>query len=196
MHVLPSSFFAKPTLRIARSLLGKYLVRRVDGTVLSGKISEVEAYIGQDDLACHASKGRTRRTEVMYGVPGTLYIYLVYGMYWCLNIVTQRKGYPAAVLIRTVIPVQGLPAMMKNRKKKGGDAPSLTNGPGKLCQAFGITGALNGKMLGRSTLTIEDRGENVPSSHVLALPRVGVDYAKHCAEYPWRFLLKSPISNT
>ncbi len=188
-HSLTSSFFARPTLQVAKSLLGKYLVRRIGRSVISGKISEVEAYVGERDLACHASRGRTGRTQVMYGEPGTLYVYLVYGMYWCLNIVTERKDYPAAVLIRGVIPAQGIPAMLKRRKRGRLDLRGLADGPGKLCRAFGITGAMNGKRLGNSTLTIEDRGEFVPSSHITALPRVGVDYAKHCAKYPWRFLL-------
>lgn len=201
-RVLSSSFFARPTLRVARDLLGKYLVRRVGRSVLSGKITEIEAYIGQDDLACHASRGRTRRTEVMYGNPGTLYVYLVYGMYWCLNIVTERKECPAAVLIRAVEPVEGVELMAKNRRnqtppnppltkgRNGGVLRNLCNGPGKLCQAFGITDAMNGKQLGKNTLIIEDRGEIIPRSRILVLPRIGVDYAGHCAKNPWRFILK------
>lgn len=190
-RALPHAFFAKPTLRVARGLLGKYLVRRVGRTMLSGKITEVEAYIGSDDLACHASKGRTKRSEVLYKKPGTLYVYLIYGMYWCLNIVTERENYPAAVLIRAVEPTEGVRIMMKNRARNNRVLNVLADGPGKLCQAFGITGALNGKMLGLDALYIEHRGKRIPRSRILALPRVGVDYAKHCAKYPWRFTLAS-----
>src|SRR3989338_4345306 len=117
MHTLPWSFFARPTLRVAHELLGKYLVRRISRKKLVGKIIEVEAYIGEDDLACHASRGRTKRTEMLYAKPGTVYVYLVYGMYWCLNIITQRSEYPSAVLIRAIEPVEGIGAMAKNRKK-------------------------------------------------------------------------------
>src|SRR3989338_2947266 len=195
--ILPWSFFARPTLRVARELLGKYLVRRLDGGVYSGKIIEVEAYKGQEDLACHASRGRTKRTEVLYAKPGTIYAHLVYGMYWCFNVVTDRAEYPAAVLIRAVVPVEGVGLMEKNRDKsvsrrRAAASPPvshLTNGPGKLCMAFGITGALHGKMLGRDTLTIEDRAEKISRGSISALPRVGVEYAKHCAKYPLRFQL-------
>ncbi|MDP3963490.1 MAG: DNA-3-methyladenine glycosylase [bacterium] len=222
--MLKPSFFARPTLRVARDLLGKKLIRNYRGKKLSGIITEVEAYIGQDDLACHASRGRTRRTEGLYAGPGTLYIYLIYGMYWCLNIVTEKKDFPAAVLIRAVEPLEGIEVMARNRNARSlrrsrlpviltnwretrhphmlkrllhpqhirvcNDISQLSNGPGKLCQAFGIDGKLHGKPIGRDTLWIEDDGGKVKSSHFVRTPRIGVDYAKHCAEYPWRFLLK------
>lgn len=180
---LGKEFFSRPTVLVARELLGKYLIRKVNRVILAGKITDVEAYCGENDLACHASKGRTKRTEVLYGAPGILYVYLIYGMYWCLNIVAERKGYPAAVLIRAVEPVS------PNPKIPG--ILTLTNGPGKLCRTFNITGDLHAKRMGRGTLWIEDRGERISRSQIIASPRVGVEYAKHCTQYPWRFLLKS-----
>ena len=166
---LSPSFFARPTLRVARDLLGMYLVRAIDGKTLSGRIVETEAYAGEDDLACHASRGRTKRTEVLYAPPGMLYIYLIYGMHWCLNIVTERKDFPAAVLIRALEPAEGMEMMVKNRgiclargkrvaKVQRARTRNLTNGPGKLCQALGITGEMHGKCMSLNSLRIEDRG--------------------------------------
>lgn len=197
-HKVSSKFFTRPTVQVAREFLGKYLVRRVGKTLLSGLITEVEAYRGEDDLACHASRGRTKRTEILYATSGTLYVYLIYGMHWCLNVVTERQNFPSAVLIRAVEPVEGIGVMLKNLGREDTRCPNpktpgiltLTNGPGKLCRAFNITGDLHGKRLGRDTLWIEDRGERMKRSDIVTLPRIGVEYAKHCAKYPWRFLLK------
>src|SRR5919201_4003780 len=117
--ILPREYFNRSTLQVAKSLLGKYLVRETKRGIEAGRIVEVEAYCGPKDLACHASKGRTKRTEVMFGVPGVAYVYMIYGMYHCFNIVTEREGYPAAVLIRGVeIEGNGLP---------------LISGPGRVC---------------------------------------------------------------
>ena len=198
--ILDPKFFARPTLQVAPELLGKWLVRTARGKRISGRITEVEAYIGPEDLACHASKGRTKRTEILFAQPGTLYVYLVYGMYWCLNFVTERKDFPAAVLIRGVEPIEGIEKMMKNRgasARRGsskfrdrGSVRKLTDGPGKLCAAFGITGKLHGAMMGPATLSIEDHGEDIAKNRIETTPRIGVAYAKHCAEYPWRFIVK------
>jgi len=201
------TFFCRPTLTVARELLGKYIVRRAGRRILSGKIVETEAYCGEDDLACHASRGRTQRTEILYAEPGTMYVYLIYGMYWCLNIVTERKDFPSAVLIRAVEPIEGLEIMAKRRglffervkrveKSSLGNSSrqartiNLTNGPGKLSQAFGITGRMHGKRLGRDTITIENRGTRIPRHQVCQSPRVGVEYAKRCKNLPWRFFIK------
>lgn len=189
MNKLSHSFFQRPTLAVARGLLGKYLVVKRGDTVVSGKIVETEAYVGEDDLACHASKGRTSRTETLYAEAGTLYVYLVYGMYHCVNIITESKGFPSAVLIRAVKPTEGVRIMERRRKTKR--AAALASGPGKVCEAFGVTKRMNGKTVFGDMLWIEDRGERVRKSDIAAAPRVGVDYAGACKDYPWRFYIKN-----
>ena len=185
---LSQSFFQKPTLDVAQALLGKYLVVRLGKNILAGKIVETEAYIGEDDLACHASKGRTPRTEMLYQKAGTAYVYLVYGMYHCFNIVTEHADFPSAVLIRAVEPTEGIEEMQKRRRQKA--LHNLASGPGKLCMALGITKRINGKTVLGSALYIEDRGEIVPQKDIIKAKRVGVDYAKHCKDYRWRFYIK------
>ncbi len=173
--VLPRSYFAGPTLTVARSLVGKYLVRDTGGSLVAGKIIEVEAYVGPHDKACHASRGRTPRTDVLFGPPGVAYVYLIYGMYHCLNVVTERDGYPAAVLIRA-IEIDG----------------RLIDGPGRLCRALEIDRTLNRiDMTVGKALWFEDRGGRVLSRHVGAHPRIGVDYAGVWAKKPYRFRLHS-----
>lgn len=164
---LSRSFYTRPTLQVAKELLGKYLVFRDK----SAKITEVEAYIGQKDQACHAACGKTKRNEVMFKKGGFAYIYLIYGIYHCLNITTENEGFPAAVLIRAV------------------DHPDA-NGPGKLCRYFGLTKVQNGVDITRSELYIEDRGDRIAKSQIIATPRIGVDYAGKDAKLPWRFLIK------
>ena len=185
---LSQSFLQKPTLDVAQALLGKYLVVRLGKNILAGKIVETEAYIGEDDLACHASKGRTPRTEMLYQKAGTAYVYLVYGMYHCFNIVTEHADFPSAVLIRAVEPTEGIEEMQKRRRQKA--LHNLASGPGKLCMALGITKRINGKTVLGSALYIEDRGEIVPQKDIIKAKRVGVDYAKHCKDYRWRFYIK------
>jgi len=172
-EVLPPSYFSRPTLVVARSLVGKYLIRENGKGAIAGKIIEVEAYIGAKDKACHASRGRTARTEVLFGPPGMAYVYLIYGMYDMLNVVTERPEFPAAVLIRA-IEVDG----------------RLIDGPGKLCRALEIDRSLHRLDLtqGRS-LWFEDRGSRVSSKHVGTFPRIGVNYAGVWAKKPWRFRL-------
>jgi len=146
-RILPRIYFNRPTLTVARSLIGKYLVRSINGRMLAGKIVEVEAYVGPQDKACHASKGRTQRTDVMFGPGGVAYVYLIYGMYHCLNVVTEREEFPSAVLIRA-IELDG----------------ELIDGPGRLCRALEIDRRLNlvDLTIGES-LWFEDRGEVVGS---------------------------------
>ena len=173
--VLSKSNFSRPTVQVARSLIGKYLVRFIDGREVVGKIIEVEAYVGPRDKACHASKGRTHRTEVMFGMSGMAYVYLIYGMYHCLNVVTEREGFPAAVLIRA-IEVDGV----------------LIDGPGRLCRALQIDRSLNRMDLtSRESLWFEDRGGRILRKQVAALPRIGVDYAGSWAKKLWRFRLQT-----
>jgi DNA-3-methyladenine glycosylase len=174
-RILSRSYFNCPTVTVARSLIGKYLVREIDGRTLAGKIVEVEAYVGPQDKACHASKGRTQRTNVMFGRAGVAYIYLIYGMYHCLNVVTEREEFPSAVLIRA-IEIDG----------------ELIDGPGRLCRALQIDRRLNlvDLTLGEC-LWFEDRGEMVGRKMVGAHPRIGVDYSGKWAEKLWRFRLRS-----
>ncbi|HEX2929163.1 MAG TPA: DNA-3-methyladenine glycosylase [Candidatus Binatia bacterium] len=184
---LPRSFYEQSTVDVAKQLLGKFLVRRHPEGNTAGRIVETEAYIGPQDLACHASKGRTLRTEVMFGPAGHAYVYFIYGFYNMLNLVTEAKDYPSAVLIRAVEPVGGV-ELMKSRRKL--DAPrSLASGPGKLCQAFAIDRSLNGADLCGSVLFVEDRG--APAPKYLSTPRIGVDYAGRWKSKPFRFLIRS-----
>jgi len=183
---LSRRFYQQPTVKVARQLLGKYLVRNDPRGVTIGKIVETEAYVGSEDKACHASKGRTARTEIMFGHAGFAYVYLVYGFYHCLNLVTERLDYPAAVLIRALEPVEGMDLMRSRRRTE--DFHNLSSGPGKLCQAFAIDRALNGADVCGSVIYVEDRKDSAPS--ILARPRVGVDYADRWKNKTWRFLIR------
>lgn len=183
---IPRSFYEQSTLEVARHLLGKRLVRKhPDGTTV-GRIVETEAYIGPEDKACHASRGRTARTEIMFGEAGYAYVYLIYGFHHCLNIVTERIDYPAAVLIRGVEPVKGISLMKRRRRTE--KEHNLASGPGKLCQAFAIDRSLNGADVCGEFLYLEDGGE--PAPKILAKPRIGVDYAGGWKNKPWRFLIR------
>lgn len=175
--VLPDKFFSRSTLKVAEDLLGKVLVRKLGSHVYRYRIIETEAYCGQDDLACHAHKGKTPRTEIMFGPAGFIYVYLIYGMYHCLNLVTFLPGEGEAVLIRAIEPLF--------------ETDQRTNGPGKLCRALKIDIELNRRKLSKQTgLWIEDDGFVVNSTDIGTSSRRGVTYAKHCADYPWRFFLK------
>jgi DNA-3-methyladenine glycosylase len=181
------SFYAQPTIQVARQLLGKYLVRNHPDGRTVGKIVETEAYVGPHDLACHASKGRTARTEVMFGPPGHAYVYFIYGVYYCLNIVTEEVGHASAVLIRALEPIEGVELMEKRRKTSA--LRNLASGPGKLCLAMSIDKTLNGADMSRgNVLYVEDRGEAAPK--IVARPRIGVDYAEKWKDKPWRFLIR------
>ena len=183
---LPRSFYSRSTLQVASDLIGKVLVRDFDGRRLSGRIVETEAYVGPHDLACHASKGHTPRTSIMFGPAGYAYVYMIYGFYFCLNVVTERKGYPAAALIRGVEPLENLDFMRKLRNNPERDT-NIASGPGKLCKAMSIDKRLNGEDLLGQTLWIEDR--KLDSGPILTSPRVGVDYAGEYKDKPWRFYL-------
>jgi DNA-3-methyladenine glycosylase len=179
-HILPRTYFTRPTVQVARSLIGKYLVREINGRTLAGKIIEVEAYVGPEDKACHASKGRTQRTDVMFGPGGVAYVYLIYGMYHCLNVVTEREKFPSAVLIRA-IEIDG----------------EVIDGPGRLCRVLQIDRRLNRVDLTTGeSLWFEDRGALVKRGDVGAHPRIGVDYAGEWAKKPWRFRLHTATAPT
>ena len=177
---LPRSFYNRPTIEVARDLIGKYIVYNSPGGKMSARIVEVEAYIGQDDPACHAARGKTRRNAVMFGKPGFSYIYFIYGMYHCLNFVTEKEGQAAAVLLRAAEPCEGIEIMMPqspNQKEY-----RLLSGPGKFCRAFGLTREQNGLDLTGNLLYLEDR--RTGSVNVGQTPRIGIN---HGTELLWRF---------
>jgi DNA-3-methyladenine glycosylase len=181
-------FYKRSTLTVARELLGQRLVRVIDGQRLSGLIAEVEAYIGEDDAACHATCGRTPRNEAMYGPPGHAYVYFIYGMHHCLNVVTEEEGFPAAVLIRALKPLEGLDILRRYRP----DRPDreLTNGPAKLCQALAIDKSFNGVDLCSGELLFIEEGQRVTQGEIAASPRIGIKADEVARSVPWRFYLK------
>ncbi len=194
MNKLDREFYNRDTVQVARDLLGKCLVRVVDGQALVGRITETEAYVGPIDKACHAYGGRrTPRTETLYAPPGTAYIYLIYGMYHCLNFVTEAEGTPCAVLIRAIEPVEGGQAMALHRFgcTPGEMTPyqrkNFLNGPGKLCKALLLDKSLNGADLLGDTLWVGEDGYVPGPIHVSK--RIGIDYAEEAVHFPWRFYL-------
>lgn len=183
---LPRSFYDRDTEVVARELLGAVLECTTPLGTAAGRIVETEAYIGEHDGACHAAAGLTPRTRFLYGPPGIAYVYFVYGMHWCVNAVTRAEGLPSAVLIRALEPVAGLPLMRRRRGHPARDR-DLTNGPGKLCEALGITGAMNGVPLrGPGPLRLR-RGAPVADADVVVSPRIGVSRA---ADWPLRFYVR------
>jgi DNA-3-methyladenine glycosylase len=190
---LERDFFTQPTSQVARALLGARLVRMDGDRRLSGTIVETEAYRGEEDLGCHARAGLTPRTRVMYGPPGHAYIYFTYGMHWMLNFVTEETGFPAAVLIRAVIPIEGQEIIAARRANQ---PPHLwTNGPAKLCQAFGIQGELNGTDLCNAQAKIfVERGAPIPDSNVTIGPRVGLNNVPEpWKSIPWRYRVADAV---
>jgi DNA-3-methyladenine glycosylase len=177
---LARDFYVRPTLKVAQDLIGKYLVFETGGRLLSSRLVEVEAYIGESDPACHAAVGKTERNKVMYGVGGFSYIYFIYGMYNCLNVVTESEGFPAAVLIRGAEPDDGVDIMKGHYSNTGSN--KLTNGPGKICKAFGLTREHNGIDLVSGALYLEDRGYK--PSKIERSSRIGI---KKGADKKWRF---------
>ena len=198
MHIssaqtLSRSFFARPTRTVARELLGCLLVRQLNGVRLSGIIVEVEAYIGEVDLACHAKSGRTARTEVMYGPAGFAYVYFTYGMHWMLNVVTEQKGFPAAVLLRAIQPVEGIEVM--RRFRMGRENSLLCRGPARLTQAMGITKTENGLdlCLPESGLCIQS-GERLNARKISTSPRIGLGQTPEpWLSKPWRYFVKDDL---
>ncbi len=190
---LTRCFFDRPTLAVASDLLGKRLVKLESAGRLSGIINEVEAYIGSKDQACHAHRGKTRRNRVIWGPPGFTYVYFIYGMHWLLNFVTEGHNFAAAVLVRSVVAAEGVDSMLRRR---AGRRRSLTDGPGKLCQAFDLTGDENGLDLcaPESILFLED-GIEVNTATIEATPRIGIDSVPEpWKSIPWRFTcqIRSP----
>ena len=193
MSIIPREFYNRSTLIVARELIGSRLVRILDGQRLVGLITETEAYIGEKDLGCHAKAGRTARTAVMYGPPGHAYVYFTYGNHWMLNVVTECEGFPAAVLLRAIQPIEG--AEIMSRRRSGRDP----FGPGKLTQAMGISKSENGVDLTNTSsgLWIETV-QPVPDLLVTKGPRVGLNTVPEpWKSKPWRFLVNGwKIENT
>ena len=185
MKKLPLDYFqTEDTLGISRDLLGKFLVSYIGHQLTSGMIIETEAYLGMDDRACHAYKGRrTKRTSVMYLPGGHCYVYLCYGLHYLLNIVTHKEEEPHAILIRAIKPCEGIDIMLKRRHMEK-ITSKLTAGPGTVSQALGITTNNSGEPLGKD-IWIEDRG--VKPSKIVTTPRIGIEYAKEHALLPYRF---------
>ena len=198
MEILTKDFYNRDTLAVARDLLGRELVRALeDGTETRCRITETEAYIGRVDKACHAyNYRRTARTETLFAPPGTAYVYLIYGMYHCLNFVTEEEGEPAAVLIRGAVPVTNGDIIAENRFGRKMEAmtsyqrKNFLNGPGKLCEGLALTRAQNG-------LDLTDpagglyvcQGTPPAASAIHISERIGIDYAEEAVHFPWRFYL-------
>lgn len=194
MKPLHRSFYLNPTLQVARNLLGKLIIRNLQGKSLIGRIVEVEAYRGSIDPASHAYRGRTKRNEAMFFEGGHLYVYFTYGMHFCANVVTREEGVGEAVLIRAVEPVVGLEEMKENRGLKGVGwtkelLVNLTSGPARFCQAFAIKRAENGTDLLGSTIFITDSNP-IPLQRVGCSNRIGV---RNGAEKKWRFFIKENL---
>lgn len=193
---LNREFYNRDTLVVAQELLGKVLVHEVDGVRTAGKIVEVEAYMGPIDKAAHSYNGRrTPRTEVMYGKPGFAYVYFIYGMHYCFNVVTREEGMPQAVLIRAVEPLEGKDKMSQRRFKKSYECltksqkRNLTNGPAKLCGALRIDKSLNREDLCGDRLYIEEGSKE--EFTIKSSKRIGIDYAEEAKDYLWRFYIEN-----
>ena len=192
---LPRDFYNRPALAVARDLLGATLVRVDDGEIISGIITETEAYQGEEDLACHARAGRTPRTAVMYGPAGIAYVYFTYGMHWMLNVVTDAVDTPAAVLIRAIRPIQGIDRIAQRRR---GQPPAhWTDGPAKLTLALGIDGRHNGlDLCDPSGACFIAPGPVVPDKFIQTTPRIGLfSVPEPWKSVPWRFITTSPAAD-
>jgi DNA-3-methyladenine glycosylase len=192
LQPLGRAFYERNTVRVAKELLGKVLVRRLGDTSLEGIIVETEAYRGYDDAASHAYRGPTRRNQVMFGEPGHAYVYFTYGMHYCLNVTTEPAGQPGAVLIRAVQPVKGIVEMKKRRRTE--HVKDLSNGPAKLTQAFAVTKALNGYDLTSAGELYLAKPSDHRKVRITVTTRIGI---KAGSEKPWRFCIKgNPFVST
>ncbi|MDU2123505.1 MAG: DNA-3-methyladenine glycosylase [Clostridium celatum] len=197
--IIIKDFYNRSALDVAQDLLGKVLVREVDGKILKGKIVETEAYIGSIDKACHAYNGRrTKRTEILYDDPGVSYIYFIYGLYHCFNVVTNKKDVAEAVLIRAIEPINELDYISNIRYNKKYDeltkaqSKNLTNGPSKLCLAYLLNKDLNAiKLYEKGAVYITD--DNNEDFEIVESKRIGIDYAEEAKDFLWRFYIKDNI---
>ena len=198
MKILNKAFYSTDTITLSKKLLGKVLVHKINDKVLKGIIVETEAYIGAIDKASHAYGGRrTTRTETLYGEPGIVYVYSIYGMYHCFNVICGKKDIAEGVLIRGLEPLDGLDEMSFNRfekpyeELKKAQIKNLTSGPSKLCMAMNIDKSNNTKeLIKENLLYIEDHNIEVSPSNIVETTRVGIDYAEEAIDFPWRFYIK------
>ncbi|MFX1275185.1 MAG: DNA-3-methyladenine glycosylase [Promethearchaeota archaeon] len=191
---LTRDFFSRDTQLIAKDILGKYLIRNTVNGTMVGKIIEVEAYLGPEDKACHCyNYKKTEKTKIMYMKPGTLYVYYIYGTYFCLNVITEPEDIPCAIFIRALYPIDGIDIMKKNRTVKlGKNYKNLVDGPSKLCMAFNISKDLfNGRdSCSKDTHLYFSEGEKINKSNIVLHKRVGIDYAEEDKNRLLRFSLK------
>ncbi|MFW6046404.1 MAG: DNA-3-methyladenine glycosylase [Candidatus Woesearchaeota archaeon] len=184
-------FYNTDALTLAKKLLGKIIVRNINGKKVKCMITETEAYVGPEDKACHAyNNKKTKRTKVMFKKAGISYIYLIYGMYHCFNIVCGDVGKPEAVLIRSVKPINGIKVIKKNRDIKSNKLYDLTNGPGKLCQAMSIDMSFNDYNLVEGDIFYLEENKEIYDFNMSSSPRINIDYAKDYKNKPWRFFIK------
>jgi len=189
--LLPRDFYVRPGHTVAKDLLGKLLVHDTSKGRIAGMITEVEMYDGRCDAASHAYKNPdSKRVKVHYETGGTAYVYMIYGMYYCFNIVTNKINIPEVVLVRALEPVEGIELMKKNRCTK--NILNLCSGPGKLCQALGIEKKHNGRDLCGGELFLEDY-KKIIAKHILTSPRINIDYAGEAKDYPWRYYIKDSL---
>ncbi len=187
---LSREFYNQDGITVAKQLLGAVLVRKTPQGITAGKIVETEAYMGEIDAAAHSFKPRSPRTEIQYGEGGFAYIYMIYGMYWCMNVVANTKDIPQAVLIRALEPVEGIELMQSRRNTQ--NIKNLCSGPGKLCQALAIDKSCYGlDLLGDELYIVQ--GDELMPEQIAATPRINIDYAGEAKDYPWRFIIdKNP----
>ena len=185
--MLDRSFFMRDARIVARDLLGRILATNINGVQTSGRIIETEAYLGAEDMASHAYRGLSRRNRSMFLAGGCAYVYLIYGMYYCFNVVTGEEGEGAAVLIRAIEPLEGIEAMRERRGRSPRNDNELADGPGKLAIALGIGPELDGVDLTTSSRIRIEQGEPVPDALVMATPRIGISKS---VEHPWRWVVR------
>lgn len=181
MRILSKSFYDRPTEIVAKQILGNFLCRKIGSRIIKGRIVEVEAYLGRKDLACHTSKGKTPRNEVMFGPPGHAYVYFIYGMYHCFNVVTEKEGSPCAILIRALEPM---------RPSSDNSTSRNMSGPAKLCRELTIDKKLNGWDLTMGKKLWIEKGEAIKTDRIKKTKRIGVDYARSWKDKLLRFYIK------
>jgi len=194
---LVTDFFSRDTVEVGKDLLGRYLIKETKNGTIIGKIIEVEAYLGPNDKACHAyNYKKTEKTKIMYMKPGTFYVYYIYGIYFCLNAITEPKDIPCAIFIRKLQPIEGIDLMLENRNVKiGRNYKNLVDGPGKLCLAFNITKEkYNGKdSCAENSKLYFAQGKKILDKHIILRKRIGIEYAEEDKDLLLRFILEQEL---